>query len=383
MFKELRTKWKARGQLIKAFNAAEIYKTRKVNGKERKIYPQIHDVEITDESTRYVFTLLNGINPITMKRNEWAFKQVFGEQIEIDGEIKKFVVHVYNDSISPIVKYSYGRIEESIKGMSLPIVVGEDVNGQFIAYDMAEQPHLLISGETGSGKSSLLRAILSTLIQYNDPTDIRLHLGDLKRSEFGIFRRVAHVESVSVKSEDLELKLKKVRKEMQARGDLLDENGLSHVSELTEKPPAIVVCIDEVALLKKEADIMDILEEISAIGRSLNVFLIVSMQRPDSKVLDGKLKNNLTVRISGRQADLINARVAGLPGAEKIPISKKGRMLFKFEKVTEVQTPFISTEDTKKILENYKVEESVTSPEETEEEETKANDNDFGMLGED
>jgi len=93
-----------------------------------------------------------------------------------------------------------------------------------------------------------------------------------------------------------------------------------------------------VVLLKKETDVMDILEEISSIGRSLGVFLILSMQRPDSKLLDGKLKVNLTVRMGFKTADKTNSRIIGTPGSEKL--NTPGRMVLKINSdLQEVQSP--------------------------------------------
>ncbi|MBN6890032.1 cell division protein FtsK, partial [Cytobacillus horneckiae] len=100
---------------------------------------------------------------------------------------------------------------------------------------------------------------------------------------------------------------------------------------------------------------MRLIEEISAIGRALGVFLILSMQRPDSKILDGKLKNNLTVRMGFKCADLINSRIIGTPGSEKL--KNEGRMLLKlpkFSTLQEIQAPYLSLEVAKKSLEGYK-----------------------------
>ncbi|MFP3488683.1 DNA translocase FtsK, partial [Staphylococcus sp. SIMBA_130] len=120
-------------------------------------------------------------------------------------------------------------------------------------------------------------------------------------------------------------KLKKIKSEMTRRGDKLDAAGVNSIDQLKEKLPYIIICVDEVRLLKKETDVMDILEEISSIGRSLGIFIILSMQRPDSKLLEGALKVNCTVRMGFKTADAINSKVIGTPGAEKIKIP--GRMI--------------------------------------------------------
>lgn len=98
---------------------------------------------------------------------------------------------------------------------------------------------------------------------------------------------------------------------------------------------------------------MDILEEISSIGRSLGVFVILSMQRGDSKLLDGKLKVNLTVRMGFKTADKINSQIIGVEGAEKL--EHLGRMILKVNsKSQEIQSPFLQNDQAKLLLKDYK-----------------------------
>jgi DNA segregation ATPase FtsK/SpoIIIE, S-DNA-T family len=382
VLKMMFAKMKARKELMKAFQLAGIYREHKYGNKTYFIFPKIHAVnfDFDEKKLVYVFTLPNGVNPDKVTENEWLFKQCFGNNIEIDGELKKFTIKVFVAELPRTVRYDYREILPHIEEMKLPIVVGKDLNAKMTAYDMANYPHLLLSGETGSGKSSLLRAVLTTLIQFKDETELRLILGDLKRSEFGIFRNCKCVDGVFIKPKDLFDALKEVRKEMKRRGDLLDKAELTYISELPEKLPYIIVVVDEVALLKKEREIMDILEEISSIGRSLGVFLILSMQRPDHRLLDGKLKNNLTVRISGRQSDANNSKIAGTPGAENIKMADKGRMIFVLEKPKEVQAPLLDVNTAKKILADYKRPEPIEVPQPEPKPES---DFEFGVLGDD
>ncbi|CAM4108688.1 FtsK/SpoIIIE domain-containing protein [Mesobacillus thioparans] len=343
----------SRKQMIKAFKYSGLYLT--VGDDERKIFPKIHSVQNRKYSTEYIFTLPNGLDPHILKKNFFAFHQVFGKNIELKGDYKKFEFHVYKVSLPAELNYDYAAYSEHFGGLDLPIVAGVDLAGKLIAYCMVTNPHLLIAGETGSGKSTQLRSVLSTLIQTLSPDRLQLYLCDLKRSEFYLFRNVEHVQGLFVSAREMLPMLQQLKKEMQHRGDLLDRAEVSHIDELPEKLPYIVLCIDEVALLQDEKDIMTLVEEISAIGRALGVFLILSMQRPDRKVLDGKLKNNLTVRMGFRCADLINSRIIGTPGSEKL--KEAGRMLLKlpaFIDLKEVQSPYLSTDKAKKILEGYK-----------------------------
>ncbi|MGO4374741.1 hypothetical protein AB4Z21_29115, partial [Paenibacillus sp. MCAF20] len=184
---------------------------------------------------------------------------------------------------------------------------------------------------------------------------------DLKRSEFHVFRDIA--KSVDIESTQLYKTLLKLRKELRKRGDLLDAAGMANINDLPEKerPPYIVLAIDEVSLLKKEKDIMEIIEEISAIGRALGVFLILSLQRPDADVLDGKLKNNLTVRMAFRHSDEINSRISiGSGEAAGIKQSEKGLMVHKLDGIRYVQAPHLKVEAAKKLLAPFKAAGAIT-----------------------
>ncbi|WP_199880715.1 FtsK/SpoIIIE domain-containing protein [Bacillus massiliglaciei] len=317
--------------------------------------PRIRSVFISSNETSYVFTLPNGTNPAILHDNIFVFKQVFSENIELTGDSKRFKLTVYQKVLPKKVPYKLADWSESMAGMDLPFIVGRNRHNEPVTFDMAVHPHVLLSGETGSGKSSLLRAVLTTQMLTLPPEKVRFVLGDLKRSEFGLLRSIEHVDGVYVEPAALFLALKNVKTEMERRGDLLDKNEATHISELADPLPFIVVAIDEVALLRSDKQSMAIIEDISSVGRSLGVLLILSMQRPDSKLLEGRLKNNLTVRISGRQSDKTNAKVAGVPGAEFIKKSEKGRMVLVMDEPEQVQAPSLDYGEAKRLLQPLKV----------------------------
>ena len=333
----------ARKKLIKTFKKSGLF----LGNEDRYILPRILNIS----SEKITFILPTGLDPKNVRKNFYVFQQVYGSDIEIEGDIKTFTLHL--KQIPKTVHYDYESLQ--LEKYRLPILAGVDRNGKTIIYDMVSYPHLLIAGETGSGKSTQLRAILTTLIQALYPEQLQLYLCDMKRSEFHIFRHVRHVHGPFITVRELYTVLLSLRMEMQRRGDQLDRYEVAHIDDLPSKLPYIVLCIDEVALLQKEKNIMDIVEEISAIGRALGVFLILSMQRPDSEVLDGKLKVNLTVRMGFKTADLINSKIIGTPGSEKI--KHPGKFLLKapmFEDLTEITSHYLSIEKAKEILELYK-----------------------------
>lgn len=348
-------------QLEEVFKKAKLYDEHITRGGKVPIYPTIHDVYEGKESVRYTFTLPNGVDPAQIHKKWFCFQQILGENLMMEGNIKKFVLHVFhsNASLQPY-DYSYKQWQPLLKPYRLPVVVGRDQFGNTIVYDMVDSntPHLLIAGETGSGKSSMVRVILATLIQHMSPEHLHLYLGDLKNSEFHFLRRVRHVKYVCMEEHEMTNMLSKLWKEVLHRRKVMEKYELGHIDEFNQitkdKPLSyIFIAIDEVAMLQDEKECITIIEKISAVGRSLGIFLMLSMQRPDAKILDGKLKLNLTVRMGFKCADLINSNIVGTPGSETL--SQSGQMILKLDGLKKVQAPFLALDQAKEIIKPYRL----------------------------
>lgn len=334
-------------RLHTCFQRARLYLKQKADDQWVYTYPTVQSHEQYKEHEEYTFTLPIGLDPERVYKYYWVFRQGFGEHIDLVGDTSTFTLKVYRGGIQ---QFAYELSDIPLDGMRLPIVVGRSREGWEV-YDMVEHPHLLVAGETGSGKSTALRAILATLIQSKGPDELQLYLADMKRSEFHVFRAAEQVQEVITEAKRLTEVLRGIDGEMKRRGDLCDFHEVSHVDDLPGRLPYIVVAIDEVALLKKDKVTMGLIEDISSIGRALGVFCIVSMQRPDAQVLDGKLKQNLTARMAFKHADGINSRITlGCEGAEDIKASEKGLCLFKLDGIKRVQSPYLGLEEAKELL---------------------------------
>ncbi|WP_336992589.1 FtsK/SpoIIIE domain-containing protein [Bacillus toyonensis] len=341
-----------RARTIKAFHSAQLFLVQKDKFTDSKvyIYPEIRSIKLMDYA-EIIFTIPKGMNPEDVARKEYVFKQYLSDRAELETGTLKFVIRIFSNEVQNVL-YDYDAFP--IQNEKLPVVCGVNKFNQYTIYDMVEHPHLLIAGTTGSGKSTQIRSILATLIQHKTPEQLNLYLCDLKKSEFHLFQQIKHVKSTTYTADALYPVLVKIKKEIERRGEILNQYGYSHIDQLPKKLPYIVVCIDEYPLLQHKKAITDIVEEISAIGRTNGVLLILSMQRPDSKVIDGKIKNNLNVTMGFRCKNLINARVMDCPGAEKIPQTSKGRMILNLDTLETIQAPFLSEDKTKLILKNYK-----------------------------
>ncbi|MGX1373236.1 S-DNA-T family DNA segregation ATPase FtsK/SpoIIIE [Priestia megaterium] len=347
-------KLKLCGKLIKAFRTAEIYRVIKRGDRTSYQFPKIHRIDHQHSYTRYAFSLLNGIDPELLNKKRWTLRQVLGSNIEINGSLKNFSITVHHKSLPKVLTYEYEVIYPHIKKMELPVCIGQDVYGNPVSWEFADLETLLISGEIGAGKSSLMRVILTTWVKYTSPEDLRLVLVDLKRAALGLFNGIAHVDALCFEAKDMRKPFALLRAEMYRRGDLLLEHGVTHISRLPFKLPRIVVVVDEMSIVKRETDLVEMIQQFASQGRALGVHTIIAMQRPDADLLNSALKVNLRVRISGRQADAINAKVAGVIGAEEIDAAARGRIKIKIDEVKEFQAYFLDEGACKEILSSYK-----------------------------
>ncbi|SDO78536.1 FtsK/SpoIIIE domain-containing protein [Halobacillus aidingensis] len=351
-----------KNRLKNAFRIGDISYKRKKGSKTFKSYPYIVDYRERKEAIEYVFKLPQGLNPEELMKKEYVFRQVFGQKYTLEGDGLVYVLRVFVNDIDQTFDFEWKDIGPYLSNASFPILAGKDALGKVHVYDMVTNPHLLIAGETGSGKSVTVRAIITSILLHMR-TRVDLYLGDMKRSEFHLFRNVEGVKAVMTKKSDLLKCLTWLKGEMERRGDLLDAWEVEHIDEYNKLEGVtfekyILLAIDEVALLKKEKDMMSIVEEISCIGRALGVYLILSMQRPDAKVLEGQLKNNLTVRYAFRHSDKINSDITlgrGTPhDASTISNSEKGRFIFRGDTTQTLQAPLLELKVARKLLEPYK-----------------------------
>jgi S-DNA-T family DNA segregation ATPase FtsK/SpoIIIE len=360
-------------KLTNAFTIANLYYSVNRNGKNFYSLPKILDVRIKPDKNVFVFQLPHGVDPKEVKKKEFVFRSIFGGKLEFTGDFP-MTMTVYKEVHNESYPYSFEDLQVSMKRHNLPIIAGKDINGKFYSYDMTVHPHLLIAGETGSGKSVMLRAILTALIQHFRNGGLQLHLADLKRSEFHLFRHVDIVKAVMTDKKDVMRCVNWFHNQLKVRGDILDGHELAHIDEYNkmkgvQKEDYLILCIDEFSLLREEQETMNKLVDLTALGRALGIYVILSTQRPDRKVIDGLMKANLTVRYAFKHADKINSRITLGEGAKvdasQIDDDDKGKF-YMSKGYHYLQSPYLAIDDTKlpngevilgakSILKEYKV----------------------------
>lgn len=379
-------KLKIRRKMIKAFKSAQLY----LGDLERPIFPKIHGVVI-GKTTSVTFTLPIGLDPKLLRKNFYVFQQEFGKIAQLEGEIKKFTLIINHKSQKEIIPYNFEQLKEIIQkeNYSLPIICGQDRNNNMHIYDAKNNPNLLIFGQPGSGKSSILHVILSTLIQYFPPGELQLVLADFKMSEFGIYEGVEHVRGVCYNTKDLKPQLAYLMHELTLRGQLLKKYRVRHMNKVPkeERRPAIVFALDEFVMIRDKEIMAEILQ-IASLGRAYAIYVILSMQRPSHKILDSDIRGVISVRMGFRTVDLRNALMGETPGSEKISKDSPGTFLLNLDELKELQAPYLNEDEVEKILEPYKsirggkANEALSMHFEKELETTEIQENIFGVLDE-
>lgn len=186
--------------------------------------------------------------------------------------------------------------------MLLPVLVGVDVVGQPLQFDLAAAPHLLVGGTTGSGKSVCLHSLILSLCLTRTPEQVRFVLIDPKRVEFSAYTALVHLEQsvITEGSEALDA-LNTLVKIMEEREVQLAQAGARHIGELAEgiRPARLVVVVEELAdLLTQTPAAEEALIRLAQKARSSGIHLILATQRPDAKTFSGLLRSNVPSRVA-------------------------------------------------------------------------------------
>lgn len=361
MIKEYFRKQKAKQDLTRCFRQGGIYIKFTRNEKDYFVFPKIHNLTFRDNHTEYFFTLPLGIDPALIFKKAYVFRQLFGENIEFDQiNDKAFTFKIHKSGLPSMAAFDYDQFKEKAKKADIPIIMGVDQAGELNVFDLKKFHHVQVTGITNTGKSVYLRAILTALSLYFSSQEIHFYLADLKRTELTLFKRLQHTKKVisGTKFVELELMLLEVLEEVEKRYSLMERYEVSHIDEVNkkiEKPfPHVVVMIDEYGLCSECENILKLVQDITSIARAANVYLFLSLQRADSTTITGIAKNNLGVKISFKQSNGINAKIAGVEGVEDLKLSEKGRCIMDVgSQVKKIQCPFVSVDEVKKLIKPF------------------------------
>jgi S-DNA-T family DNA segregation ATPase FtsK/SpoIIIE len=241
---------------------------------------------------------------------------------------------------------------EKPKRASLPFILGVSDEGQPVWMDMAQNPHLLIAGETNSGKSVLLHTIVANAAQTEN---VQLFLSDPKSVEFTVYddpslRKLVHNIS-NTYSETLDM-LEYLVGQMEKRYHILSMHKIQKIEDMAFPFARLVCIIDEVSelmLSDHSGKLQTLLVKLAQKGRAAGIYMNLATQRPSVDVLTGLIKANFPARISCRVASRVDSQVIlDQPGAEHLlgqgdAIIKNRSFAF-----TRFQVSYVKPEDTKK-----------------------------------
>jgi len=239
--------------------------------------------------------------------------------------------------------------EFAAESLQLPLALGKDIGGAPAVADLALMPHLLIAGETGSGKSVCINSLILSLAYRSHPKDVRLLLVDPKRVELSAYNGIPHLaDRVVTDPKEAARRLQRVVQHMEERYKLFAQVGARNLQSYNrrlqlETPPPddlaegsyrgplpmLVVIIDELAdlMLTAQNDVENAIMRLAQMARAVGIHLVVATQRPSVDVITGVIKANFPARISFRVASKVDSRtILDMNGAEAL--LGRGDMLY-------------------------------------------------------
>ncbi|MBO5363858.1 MAG: DNA translocase FtsK, partial [Clostridia bacterium] len=247
--------------------------------------------------------------------------------------------------------------------------LGKDIGGSCVVADIAKFPHVLIAGQTGSGKSVCINSLILSILFKAKPDEVKLIMVDPKMVELGIYNGIPHLLiPVVTDPKHAAGALNWAVVEMQNRYQLLKDNNVRNLKgynalmeergEPDSKLPEIVIIIDEFAdlMIAAKNEVEDAINRLAALARAAGMYLVIATQRPTVNVITGVIKANIPSRIAFNVTSQVDSRtIIDMTGAEKL--LGRGDMLYNPSgsvKPQRIQGNFVSDAEIERVIEFIK-----------------------------
>ena len=335
--------------------------------KEFGVEAKVVNYEYGPTITRYEIVIPKGIkvSKVTGLSDDIAMN-LAAESIRIEAPIpgkNTIGIETPNKIKEPVHFSNIIKNKELDKG-ELRVILGKDIVGRDKFIDIAKMPHLLIAGQTGSGKSVAVNTLISTLISKKSEKEVKFIMVDPKMVELMPYNDIPHLlVPVIIDPQQAAIALRWAVNEMENRYKQLMENGVRNIKtynglSFVEKMPYIIIIIDELAdlMMVASGSVEESIARIAQKARAVGIHLVVATQRPSTDVITGMIKANLPSRISFALRSQIDSRtILDTAGAEKL--LGQGDMLLLANgssKLERIQGAYISDEEVKNLTDTLK-----------------------------